>query len=81
MAEVVGQGIGGGDGVVASLDLDGLVTAAGGTNFPDGPSGPRFDPAADGQGGEDDGQVGFERMDYQREPAGAGEQPDGDLRV
>ena len=37
LAEVVGQGVGGGDGVLAGLDLDGAVTAGGGDELPDGP--------------------------------------------
>ena len=34
VAEVIGQGVGGGDGVVAGLDLDGLVTAGGADELP-----------------------------------------------
>jgi hypothetical protein len=59
-AEVFGQGVGGGDDVVSGLDLDGAVAACGANEFPDGPAGPVLDPPADGQGGGDDGQVGFD---------------------
>jgi hypothetical protein len=57
LVEVVGQGVRGGDGVLASLDLDSAVTAGGGDELPDGPAGLVLDPAADGEGGEDDGQA------------------------
>ena len=62
LAEVVGEGVGGGDGVLAGLDLDGAVAAGGPDELPDGPAGLVLDPAADGQGGEHDGQVGFDRV-------------------
>lgn len=56
VAEIIGPGVGCGDGVVSGLDLDGVVAACG----PDEPACLCFDPAADGQGGEHYGQVGFE---------------------
>jgi hypothetical protein len=48
--------------VGVGLDLDGFVAAGGAEELPDRPAGPRFDPAADGQGGEDYGRVGFDRV-------------------
>ena len=60
VAEVIGQRVGCGDGVVAGLDLDGPAAAGGADEFPDRPARLRFDPAADREGGEHDGQVGFE---------------------
>ena len=50
-----GQGVGGGDGVLAGLDCDGAVAAGGLDEFADGPAGLVLDPAADGQCCEDDG--------------------------
>src|SRR6185437_4987884 len=44
----------------SGLDLDGAVAAGCFHEFADGPAGAVFDPAADGEGGEDDGQVGFD---------------------
>jgi hypothetical protein len=60
--EVVGQGVGGGDGVRPGLDLDGAVAAGGLDELADGPAGLVLDPAADRQGGEDDGQVRLDRV-------------------
>jgi hypothetical protein len=60
VAEVVGDGVGGGDFVRAGLDRDGAVAAGCLDELADGPAGLVLDPAADGQGGEDDGQVGFD---------------------
>jgi hypothetical protein len=60
--EVVGYGVGGGDGVVAGLDLDRTVAAGGGHEAFDAPAGGVLDPAGYGQGGEDDGQVRFDRF-------------------
>jgi hypothetical protein len=48
-SEVGGQGVGGGDGVRAGLDLDGAVDAGGLDEFADGPAGLVLDPAADRQ--------------------------------
>ena len=62
VAEVVGERVGGGDGVRAGLDFDGAVAAGGPDEFADGPAGLVLDPAADRQGGEDDGQVSFDRV-------------------
>jgi hypothetical protein len=61
-AEVGGQGVGGGDGVLTGLDADGAVAAGGSDELADGPAGLGFDPAADRQGGEHDGQVGLYRV-------------------
>ena len=60
VAEVIGQGVGCGDGVVAGLDLDGAVAAGGADELPDRPARPGFDSAADREGGEHDGQVGVD---------------------
>jgi hypothetical protein len=57
---IVGVWVGGGDDVLAGLDLDGAVAAGRLDEFPDGPAGLRFDPAADGERCEDDRQVGFD---------------------
>ena len=57
LAEVVGEGVGGGDDVLAGLDLNGAAAAGGLNEFPDRPACLRFDPAANGEGGEDDGEV------------------------
>ena len=53
-------GVGSGDGLPTGLDLDGAVAAGGLDEFPDNPAGSRFDPPGDGEGGEDDGQVGLD---------------------
>jgi hypothetical protein len=50
----------GGEGVVAGADLDGPVPAGGADELPDGPAGAVLDEPGDGQGGEDDGQVGLD---------------------
>jgi hypothetical protein len=55
LAEVVGEGGGGGDGVRAGLNFDGAVAAGGLDEFADGPAGLVLDPAADRQGSEHDG--------------------------
>jgi hypothetical protein len=60
LAQVVGKRVGGGDEVLPGLDLDSPVAAGGPDEFADGPAGGVLDPAADGQGGEDDGEVGFD---------------------
>jgi len=57
LAEVGGQGVGSGDGVVASLDFDGAVAAGGADELPDRPTRLVLDPTADSQRGEDDCQV------------------------
>ena len=50
----------GGEGVCAGADLDGPLAAGGAHELPDRPAGGLFDPAADGRGGEHDGQVRFD---------------------
>jgi hypothetical protein len=45
-AEVVGEWVGGGDGVVAGLDFDGAVAAGGADESSDRPASAVFDPAA-----------------------------------
>ena len=61
LADVV-DWVGGGDGVRASLDLDGAVAAGGLDELADGPAGPPLDLPADRQGCEDDRQVRFDRV-------------------
>jgi hypothetical protein len=57
LSEVVGSRVSGGDDVIAGLDVNGAV-AAGGLDEPaGGPAGRVLDPAADGQGREDDAQL------------------------
>lgn len=46
-AEVVGQRVGGSNGVRTGLDLNGAVAAGGADELPDRPSGLVLDPAAD----------------------------------
>ena len=46
------------------LDLDGAVAAQGPDDLPDGPSGGVLDPPGDGEGGEDDGEVGFDAVAF-----------------
>src|SRR6185312_10223452 len=60
LAEVVVQGLGCGDGPGSGLDLNGAVAAGSPDEFADGPAGPGFDEAADGEGGQDDGQVSLD---------------------
>ena len=48
-SEVGGQGVGGGDGVLADLDLDCAVAAGCLDDLADGPAGLVLDPAADRQ--------------------------------
>jgi hypothetical protein len=62
LAEVAGERVGGGDNVRPGLDLHGAVAAGGPYELADGPAGVAFDPAADRERGEDDGQVGFDRV-------------------
>ncbi len=57
-----GQWVSGGEDVVSGLDLDGAVAAGGPDEFLDGPADGLLDPAADGQGGEHDGQVGVDGL-------------------
>jgi hypothetical protein len=57
LAEVVGQWVRCGDGVLAGLDLDGAVAAGGLDELANGPARLVLDPAADCQSGEHDGQV------------------------
>jgi hypothetical protein len=44
------------------LDLDGAVAAGGADELADRPACPVFGPAADGQGGEHDREVGFDAV-------------------
>jgi hypothetical protein len=60
LAEVVGEGVGGGDGLPSGLGLDGAVSAGCLDEFSDRPACLCLDPAADGEGCEDDGEVGFD---------------------
>jgi hypothetical protein len=55
-----GERVGGGDGLPSGLDLDGAVAAGGLDEFPDGPACLGLDPAADGERGEDDGEVSLD---------------------
>lgn len=55
--EVVEERACGHGDALSGLGLDGAVAAGGLYELANGPAGPRFDPAADRQGGEDDGQV------------------------
>ena len=59
-----GQWVSGGEGVVSGLDLDGAVAAGGLDEFLNGPAGGLLDPAADGQGGEHDGQVSVDGLAF-----------------
>lgn len=62
VAQVVGDGAGGGDEVLACLDLDGAIAAGGLAEPADRPASVLLDPPADCQGGEHDGEVGFDRV-------------------
>jgi hypothetical protein len=48
--------------VGAGLDLDGAVAAGGLHELLDRPAGAVFNPSADREGGEDDGQVDLDRV-------------------
>jgi len=61
-ADVVGRRVGGGDDLVAGLDFDGVVAAQAGDELLDRPVGAPLEPAGDGEGGEDDGEVGLDRV-------------------
>jgi hypothetical protein len=69
LAEVVGDGVGGGDGVRPGLDLDDAVAAGSLDESADRPAGLVLDPAADSEGGEDDGEVGLEAARFTRSRA------------
>ena len=56
------RGFGGGEGVVAGLDGDGSVASCSAHEFLDAPAGLAFDPVRYRHRGEDDGQVGFDRV-------------------
>ena len=56
--------VGGGDGVVAGLDLDRAIAAGCADELPYRPAGGVLHAAADGQGGEHDGQVGLDRLAF-----------------
>jgi hypothetical protein len=60
VAEVGRERVFGGDGVLAGADLDGAVAAGGPDEFLDGPPGSGLDEAGDGEGREDDRQVGVD---------------------
>ena len=60
LADVVGQGVFGGQGVAAGVDLDGAVAAEGADEFLDRPAGPGLDAVGDRQRGEHDGEVGVD---------------------
>src|SRR5215467_11108675 len=60
--EVAGEWVGCGDDVRPGLDLDRAGAACGLDEHTDGPAGLAFDPPAGRQGGEHDGQVGFDRV-------------------
>jgi hypothetical protein len=62
LAEVGGQWVGDGDGVVAGLDLDGAVAAGGADELADGPARLCPDAATAGQSGEPDRTVSFGRV-------------------
>jgi hypothetical protein len=62
--DVVGQGVGGGDGLVSGLDLDGVVAAQPGDELLDRPVGELLEPAGDGEGGEHDSEVGLDRVAF-----------------
>ena len=57
LVQVLGDGVGRGDCVVAGLDLDRAVTAGGLDEFLDAPAGLVLDPARDGERGEHNAQV------------------------
>jgi hypothetical protein len=59
-AQVGGDRVGGGDGMRAGLDLDRAIAAGCFHELADGPAGVLLDPAADGQGGEDDGEMSLD---------------------
>src|SRR5215207_11523907 len=61
---VVGEWVGGGDGLVAGLDGDGVVAAQGLYEAGDAPRGGSFDYPADGEGRHDDGEVRFDRVAF-----------------
>jgi hypothetical protein len=60
LAEVVGEVVGGGDRVLTGVDLNGAVSARGLYEFPDRAAGLRLDPAADGERGEHNGEMGLD---------------------
>jgi hypothetical protein len=60
LAEVIGKGVGGGDGLSPGPDLDLAVAAGGLDEFPDRPACLCLDPPADGEGCEHDREVGLD---------------------
>jgi hypothetical protein len=58
----VGERVSGGEDLAAGFDLDGAVALCGAYEFLDAPTGLVLDPVADGQRGEDDREVGFDRF-------------------
>ena len=60
LADVVGRGVFGGQGVASGVDLDGSVAAEGADEFLDRPSSPGFDAVGDCQCSEHHGEVGVD---------------------
>ena len=60
VAEVGREWVFGGEDVLAGADLDGAVAAGGADELLDGPAGAALDEPGDGQGGEDDREVGLD---------------------
>jgi hypothetical protein len=64
VAEVGQERVFGGKGVLAGADLHGAVAAGGADELLDRPAGAVLDEPGHGQGGEDDGQVGFDGVPF-----------------
>jgi hypothetical protein len=62
VAEVVGQWVGGGEGLASGFDLHGAVAAGGADEFLDAPVGLVLDVVADGPCGKHDSQVDIDRF-------------------
>src|ERR1700729_3369532 len=60
VAEVGRERVFGGEDVLAGADLHGAVAAGGADELLEGPAGAALDEPGDGQGGEDDRQVGLD---------------------
>src|SRR5215211_9142682 len=61
---VIVEGCSGVEDVVAGLDGDAAVAAQGLHEFPDRPAGLAFEPVADGEGGNHDGEVGLDGVAF-----------------